>query len=315
MIINHAIIGVAANIIANALKIIAGWLTIDAVSKALANTGKKLAAWEVAKDFITQEIQKITLEDMVKNILRDTDQGTISKLKNTIAWKRAEYFVEFLKAWNIKMAEIAFKANAIDRDLGRAAAEITSSITWSFGFGWLSWVALSELLNKLVADQMRNELTKILKDKEVSDAVLGNLYKRGYISKEYLANKLAERGFNKENIDLFIKYYSDEVSNAMLGTLYKHGFIDKSYLVKKLKERRFDDENIDLFIKYYTAVERKKERDLTVSTILKAWQYGLIDNYKTLEMLKQLGYDEEEAELILAIKYTELQLKEKKNQE
>jgi len=67
-------------------------------------------------------------------------------------------------------------------------------------------------------------------------------------------------------------------------------------------------------VEFYKAYKMSHEKDLTLSQIKTAYNYHEIDREEAISMLQGLGYDKEEAELIIAIEDAKVEQKELENE-
>jgi len=77
------------------------------------------------------------------------------------------------------------------------------------------------------------------------------------------------------------------------------GLISDEECLARLMEYGYTEEDAKLLLQWFKLEKLPNPKDLTMSTILKAYEDGFFDRDTTKELLMQLGYDEDEAELLI----------------
>jgi len=86
-----------------------------------------------------------------------------------------------------------------------------------------------------------------------------------------------------------------------LRRMYELGLIDEKELYARLLELGYTKDDAKLMLKFYKAYKNEAQKDLTMSQIQKAFEYGILNEKDAKENLKVLGYDEDEASLIVQL--------------
>jgi len=86
-----------------------------------------------------------------------------------------------------------------------------------------------------------------------------------------------------------------------LRRIYALGLISDEELVARLMELGYTKKDAELMLEFYKTYKNSANRDLTTSMTVKAYLRGLMTREDAKEYLQQLGYDEEEAELIISL--------------
>lgn len=84
--------------------------------------------------------------------------------------------------------------------------------------------------------------------------------------------------------------------------MYQMGVLSREEVFTNYQHLGYDDEKAENMTDFTVAFSVKKDKDLTRSQIEKAFEYGIITDLIAIELLKGLGYDEEESLFILGIK-------------
>lgn len=245
--------------IAGILQTAAGAGLLTSLANRFLNSAERAAGYIVATKVVLPKYENLTLMNIVEKIVTDPVEAVevASLLSKDKAFQRAQNFIDFLKEWNLSVAKSSLKMSIISRDWGYMTSQLLSAVTWSYGFGWLSWVALSPILNLLISQPMNQVLRTEYRSKELSDSKIERLFIDGYISEDEFKSIMIKRGYPEEQINLYIAYLKNE----------------------KMRE----------------------QRDLTKTDILKAFREGILSRDLAKQLLMSIGYDENEAELLLII--------------
>jgi len=100
------------------------------------------------------------------------------------------------------------------------------------------------------------------------------------------------------------------ITRVDLRRIYAMGLINDEELVARLMELGYTKQDATLLLQFYKEYKMETEKELTKTEIKKAFMYHLIDESETIEFLKVLGYDENEAKLIIQIWQNEIKAKE-----
>ncbi len=84
--------------------------------------------------------------------------------------------------------------------------------------------------------------------------------------------------------------------------MYEMGVLTKEQVMRNYLDLGYDEEKATKMTEFTTVYSAQKDKDLTRSQIEKAYEYGIITQESTIELLIKLGYDQEESLFILGIK-------------
>lgn len=108
--------------------------------------------------------------------------------------------------------------------------------------------------------------------------------------------------------DKLVAISYEPLTRVDLRRIYELGLIDDDRLYWALREHGYDHDNATIMLEFYRKLkeeskkeEKAAERDLSKSEIIEIYKEGKIDRNTAKNMLVQLGYDENEAEYIVAI--------------
>ena len=140
---------------------------------------------------------------------------------------------------------------------------------------------------------------------------------------DVLGDKYKGMGINPDNIKMdldkvrtyfktadFPKYWRDRlialgyppITRIDLRRIFSMGLINQKELTARLQELGYAKPDADLMTKFYVSYKNSHEKDLTKSMVLKGYMQGIIERKDVTDYLILLGYDENEAELIITLK-------------
>jgi len=90
--------------------------------------------------------------------------------------------------------------------------------------------------------------------------------------------------------------------------MYAMGVLDDDQYIKAMKDIGYDDDKAAKMLEWAKLYVKKPEKDLTKANIITGFKLGLLDREKALEGLKNDGYDDTEADLLISIQERKQQL-------
>jgi len=266
------------------------------------------------ENVIIPQYEKLDLYKVLLGFVKDreTRDKLIKLFREDPAAKRAYEFTEFLKNFNLNMAREAIGANIISPRAGEIATRLLSAISWSFGFGWLSWVALSPILGKLISEPTRQKLDELFPDKDLTKSEIEKLYRLGKFDENSVRLYLSKLGYKEEAINHIINILKSEkvdkerdLTKTDILRAYREGLIDANRATIELEKLGYSRDEINILLaledRRKSVSKKVKEKELSTSTILKAYKENVIDRETAKEKLKRLGYDDEETEILLKL--------------
>ena len=124
------------------------------------------------------------------------------------------------------------------------------------------------------------------------------------IDEKRLRELYAGMGYHGDNLDDYVRWTKVYVDFPVMMTRFRNGWITEKDVRDWLSGLEIPEDRIDQFIEEKTKPEKPdrtvKERDLTKTDIVKGVKEEVITRDQGLELLMDLGYDEDEADFILA---------------
>lgn len=84
--------------------------------------------------------------------------------------------------------------------------------------------------------------------------------------------------------------------------MYEMGVLTEEQVLRNYLDLGYDEEKAANMTQFTVAYSTQANKDLTKSQIEKAYEYGILTQEKTIELLQNLGYSEEEALFVLGLK-------------
>lgn len=275
---------------------------------------ERAVSYAAIETLVIPEFEKMNLEYFVKQFVKEPikQQKILNMLKDSTQLKPINDFVEFLKDYNLRIARRSIQAGILSTEAGNIASRLLSAIQWSYGFGWLSWVGMSPILNAVVANPANRALEAEFRYKDTPRSIVEGLYKTGAISEDELREYYRKEGYTDKAIKRFIldldadmRKEKRELSRTQIIRAYKLGIFSKSFTIAKLEQLGYSSEDAEFIVNMAEMEESldsiERGRDLSKTDIIKAWKKGVIDKDTAYEMLKQLGYSPAEAFLLIRI--------------
>lgn len=278
-----------------------------------------IASRQIGYKIIVEQIvplyNEITLAWIIDKFV--TDQEKKGKLLQLLTeengLKPINDFIEFLKEWNKEITLKALSASIVSPEWGAMASRLLGSLQWSYGLGWLSWVGMSPILNHIVAEPADIALQATFPSKNLTKSEIEKAFREGIFDEAKLKAELRALGYTDEAITTIIALIHNaktekerDLTKADILRAYREGVMNRDQALEELDKLGYSQEEAEILLKLAdmskTAEKKVKKKDLTASQILQAYRYGVIeDRNEAKVLLLQIGYDEEEAELLLRI--------------
>lgn len=282
----------------------------------------RMVGYKVVTDQIAPLFDRVTLDWILDQWVTDPKQKDMVKamLNDPNALKPARDFVEFLKNWNKEIALKSMSLGIVAPEWGYMASRLLSALQWSYGLGWLSWVGMSPILNNLVAEPAEQALLAAFPRKKLTKSEVEKAFLTGLYDERKLRAELKAMGYTDQAIDTIIQIIHNtklekdrDLTKTDILRAYREGVIDAEKAKSSLVDLGYTPEEAEILLKLEEikkqAGKKVKEKDLTTSQILQAYRYGVIPDRGTAKvLLMKIGYDEEEAELLLKIEDTKKQI-------
>ena len=147
------------------------------------------------------------------------------------------------------------------------------------------------------------------------------MFREGKITETDARLRLRELGYSPDEVQLLIELYRPaqraekaakerDLTTSQILTAFRYGLISEAEARAWLKDLGYDDREVDLLIriekvKIQSSV-KERARDLSKTDILSMLAKQLLSPEEAKQMLIDIGYSEEEAELLVINKILEV---------
>lgn len=147
-----------------------------------------------------------------------------------------------------------------------------------------------------------------------SPTQLYEMLHRGVITVDDARTVLKTNDYAPAFIDPMIKISYNTYTRVDIRRMYNEGVLTKEEVLKAYKEIGYDVDKAQKLTDWTTKEGLSRERDLTMSQILDAFNDGEIIYSRASEELKKLGYDEEETKIVLKLEQNKIERALKKRE-
>jgi hypothetical protein len=226
-----------------------------------------------------------------------TVEGPITSDK---AKENMEKFIGLIKDININISELDIITECLSLGQVEVIGRVLQNLAWTYGLGWLQWVALGPGLKYAIAQPLEDYYTYVTRPNRITRSDVEEAYRKGYITREVYRDRLARLGYKDEDIDIMEKIAYKEMTLAEVRRLIELGVITEDEARDKLAKMGYRSEDIDLVLKYITFEQTEEERRLAKSDIISAFSEGVLTEDQAKEALLNLGYTADAADILLA---------------
>jgi hypothetical protein len=139
------------------------------------------------------------------------------------------------------------------------------------------------------------------------------MFRRGIISKEEFEELLKLHDVAPAWRDKIIHVLYELPTRVDLRRMYRIGVVDEQYVYNTYIKLGYDSDTAKALTKFTVLTEGEEERNLSKSEILNMFEEGVIDEERTLHLIKAIGYSESSAKLIVSTKKIEISRKRLKD--
>jgi hypothetical protein len=210
---------------------------------------------------------------------------------------------DYPRYWREKMIELAYELpTRVDIRRMYDLSIIDEKQVWDFylmlGYKPEVAVALTEYTVVDTISEERNKLrNQLLEDFEL-----------GLISEAELRQALKDLRFNERAIDVIVEAKKLEIERdrvkakiEVIHEKFLQGVIDANQATSELAKLGISLERVETLVEKWIAEKMRKHKRLTLRQIQELYRKRIIDDERVLEELKESGYSEEDAEVLLKL--------------
>ncbi|MCD6094180.1 MAG: hypothetical protein J7J51_05285 [Candidatus Omnitrophica bacterium] len=146
------------------------------------------------------------------------------------------------------------------------------------------------------------------KERDLTKSEILSGYKAGIITKDDAMSLLTQLGYSPEEAEFLIaladatkRREEREFTISQISRLFKRGIISEKEAINYLTRIGYLPENASLLVELWKKEAQPKPKILNLSTIKRAYLYNVIDAERALNELKDLGYSEDDAKLLISL--------------
>jgi len=233
----------------------AGGLVSDLIKKVM-GIFERLIGYEIAVHVILPKYENLTLPQIMQEFMSSEDYRKIEPLiREGEGVSNAVRFVEFLKKFNLDLAKKSLQMGIVSPEWGRTTSQLLNAISWSYGFGWLSWVGLSPILNQVIANRANRELNKLFEPLQITRSQLERLFMAGILTEEEFKKELLNRGYSEEEAEKYIIYVKNvrmekdrDLTKSEIIKAYVEDLISRKDAEAMLSSLGYDPDEIQILL-------------------------------------------------------------------
>jgi hypothetical protein len=130
---------------------------------------------------------------------------------------------------------------------------------------------------------------------------LNTMLQRNVITPETWSRYITLNDYEPMMIDNFKKIIYSPYARVDIRRMYNSGVLDEAGVKRGYLDIGYDDEKATKLTEFTKALKTGTAKDLTLSMITNAFKQGNVSRDAALEMIIDLGYEEDEADFILAL--------------
>lgn len=180
-------------------------------------------------------------------------------------------------------------------------ADSLNSVYFATGLNWMTWTMLSEMIRNNLNIPMERYYNYKYRPTRMSLSQLMDAYASG-LKKEYpVRYEMQQLGWRDEDIDIFLKLATKRLSLSMLLDAYAKNVITENELAERLRLLGYSAEDAEIIMKTYVEQKQEETRRIYLSKMEKAFKEGLIEEAKYRQYLAELGYAEDDINLMIQL--------------
>jgi len=176
---------------------------------------------------------------------------------------------------------------------------IFTSLYFNLGLGFITWQITSPLIEAILAQPLSEWAKQYYRPQDISLSKLEEILTRRIITENEFRVRLRRMGYKEEDINLLVSQAFTPIPVSEIWRAFEAGYINQAQVKRLLREHGYSEEAIELMIQNHMPVEVEEPKKTLRSTLIEAFEQGLIDEGVLQMQLSQLGYSEVEIYLII----------------
>ena len=169
------------------------------------------------------------------------------------------------------------RTSALGNWLGFSAiARTVTNISWAFGIGWLSWVAVGPGMRATIAQPLEKYYNRLLRQTDLPRETALRLWRKKLIDDGELADRLADLGHPDRDIELLKRDESEFFTESQIVDMLETGMVSVEEARALLERIGWREPELSTRLRLVTHVAKAKLRDRWVSRLESAYADGFV---------------------------------------
>jgi len=169
------------------------------------------------------------------------------------------------------------RTSALGQWLGFSAlARTITNVSWAFGIGWLSWVAVGPGMRATIAAPLEKYYNKLLRQTDLPRETVLRFWKKGLIDDEELREKLAVLGISDHDIELLKKDELEQFTEAQVIDMLELGIVDEAEARRLLERLGWRGEELNRRLELAVTSAKAKLKERWINKLESAYVDGLV---------------------------------------
>jgi hypothetical protein len=239
-------------------------------------------AWDVYKAVISSLL--IDPERLPRN-LREKIQSFLSEvIKLTVGPTLAGSVIEALTAGAVKNA-----------------GKYLSELYWTLGLGFVTWQLTSPLVEAGIRMPLEKWIKQEFRPRDISTSDVIEAVVEKHRTREWAELLLRNMGYPDEQITLLLDLAERPLPASEILSAWAAGKITESAARWHLQRLGYSDESINIILENHRPIEKEEPKKELKSTIMSAFQKGLISERDVYDHLRKLNYSDYEIALSIQL--------------
>lgn len=161
---------------------------------------------------------------------------------------------------------------------GKGLAKMIETISWTFGLGWLTWVAVGPSLQTAMADPLNRYYKRLTRTGSPTRADWEDMWRKKLIDDNELLEVYRDQGYPEDVLDKLLKSNRKYPSESALKTLYARGKLNEDDVKRWLEKVGYRDETLDVAWDSFVADEEKNWFNKYIDELIKDYVEGYIND-------------------------------------
>jgi len=237
-------------------------------------------------------------------------QDHITELTPEVGVENAERFILLNLGFQMQSWTLHMLGDICSFGMFKSMKDLPNAIAWTYGIGWLSWIAMGPWFRALIADPLNWQINKTWRPKMLSPDIAVKAMRLGFIEKSEFREIMAREGYSEEYIRAFLEAKEPAYTDSEIESLWRHwGYPDED-LIQEYLRRGFSGARAMMKLSELKTERKYKLIEKIGMASLKLCIEGKVNRGEVEELLRLAGLTDEE--IRLEFRYAELRAREEK---